>query len=268
MNNRIDRTFAALKASGSKALMPFLTAGDPDLAITAALIREFDRRGATLIELGLPYSDPVADGAVIQQSYNRALDAGTTLDAIFRMLADVRRDCAIPISLMGSYSLVVRRGVQKFVTDAAQAGADGLIIPDLPLEEVDSLAPSAAAAGMHQIMLIAPTTPWERARQIAARSGGFVYYVSVSGTTGERTQLPPEIAERIGHLRQVTALPICVGFGISRPEQVKIVTSAADGAIVGSAIVRRIEQHMADGREKLVAAVGDYVAELAQALTK
>ena len=266
MSNRIDTTFAALGAAGGKALMPFLTAGDPDLETTAALIRECASRGASLIELGLPYSDPVADGPTIQESYNRSLARGTTLDGIFAMLRDVRRDCQVPISVMGSFSLVVRRGLERFVDDASQAGVDGMIIPDLPLEEAESLAPLARAADIHQIMLIAPTTPWERAREIARHSGGFVYYVSVSGITGERTSLPPEISERIRKLREVTSLPICVGFGISLPEQVRMVTQTADGAIVGSAIVRRIEQQSGQSREKIVATVGDYVAELAQAL--
>ena len=267
MKNRIDEAFTALGRTGRKALMPFLTAGDPDLETTAALIRECAARGASLIELGLPYSDPVADGPTIQESYNRSLSHGTTLDGIFEMLSRLRAEgCQVPISVMGSFSLVVRRGLQRFVDDAARAGVDGMIIPDLPLEEAEVLAPAARRAGIHQTMLIAPTTPWERAREIAAHSGGFVYYVSVSGITGERTALPPEIVERISRLREVTSLPICVGFGISRPEQVKLVTSAADGAIVGSAIVRRIQQQTGQSREQLVRAVGDYVAELAAVL--
>ncbi len=245
--------------------MPFLTAGDPDLQTTAELIRQCAARGASLIELGLPYSDPVADGPTIQESYNRSLAGGTTLSEIFQMLSQVRSDCQVPISVMGSFSLVVRRGVEKFIADAARAGVDGMIIPDLPLEEVETMAAPAAAAGIHLIMLIAPTTPWDRARQIAAHSGGFVYYVSVSGITGERTELPPEIIERIRGLRDVTPLPICVGFGISRPEQVKMVTSAADGAIVGSAIVRRIQQHTGDDRQSMIKAIGDYIEELANA---
>jgi tryptophan synthase alpha chain len=264
--NRIDQTFSRLRTDGRKALMPFITAGDPDLETTAELIRACQQAGAALIELGLPYSDPVADGPVIQESYNRSLARGTTLSAIFDMLKRLRRDCQIPISVMGSYSLVVRRGTQRFIDDAKAAGVDGMIIPDLPLEEAESLAAPAQAAGIHQVMLIAPTTPWERARQIAARGSGFVYYVSVSGITGERAALPPEIAERINQLRAATDLPICVGFGISRPEHVRMVTSAADGAIVGSAIVRRVQQHAGQGRKAIVQAVADYVAELAAAL--
>jgi tryptophan synthase alpha chain len=266
MSNRIDETFRKLRAAGRKAFMPFVTAGDPDLAATVAIIREMAARGASMVELGLPYSDPVADGPTIQASYTRSLAAGTTLDGIFAMVRELRKDCQLPIAAMGSFSLAYRRGVDRFLADAAAAGIDGLILPDLSLEEYAAVAAAAEKHRLAHIMLIAPTTPWDRARRIAEHSTGFVYYISVTGLTGERTALPPELADRVAQLRTVTQTPICVGFGISRPEQVRQVTDVADGAIVGSAIVRRVHELSAGPREKLAAGVGQYVAELTAAL--
>jgi tryptophan synthase alpha chain len=268
MTNRIDETFAKLRAAGRKAFMPFVTAGDPSLEATEALIRDLAKRGATHVELGLPYSDPVADGPTIQASYNRALAAGTTLDSIFAMVKHLRRDCQIPISAMGSFTLVARRGVQRFLDEAKAAGVDGLIIPDLPLEEVEAMAPEAAARGLDQIMLIAPTTPPERAAKIAARATGFIYYISVSGITGERAALPTDVGERVAALRQAARVPVCVGFGISKPEHVRAVAAAADGVIVGSAIVRRIEEMAGRTTAELVEHVGRYVEELVAALPR
>jgi tryptophan synthase alpha chain len=266
MANRIEQAFEELRRSGRKALMPFLTAGDPDLATTAALIREMVSRGASLIELGLPYSDPVADGPTIQASYTRALDGGTTLDGIFAMVRQLRQDCQAPISAMGSFSLVTRRGMDRFLDDAQAAGIDGLIIPDLPLEECDAMAAGAARRGLSHIMLVAPTSPWERAARIARRSTGFLYYVSVAGITGERKELPADIVCHVERLRQETKVPVCVGFGISRPEHVRQVTAVADGAIVGSAIVRRIGDLAGRPTAEVVRCIGDYVAELVAAL--
>jgi tryptophan synthase alpha chain len=266
MTNRIKQTFQELRRTGRKALRPFLTAGDPDLATTAALIRECVSRGASLIELGLPYSDPVADGPTIQASYTRALDAHTTLDAIFAMVRDLRKDCQTPISAMGSFSLVTRRGMDRFLDDAQAAGIDGLIIPDLPIEECDALAAGAARRGLSHIMLVAPTTPWERAARIARQSTGFLYYISVAGITGERKDLPDDMVQRVERLREVTSEPICVGFGVSQPEHVRQVAAVADGAIVGSAIVRRIDDMAGRPSQDIVRCVGDYVADLVAAL--
>ena len=266
MANRIEQTFERLQREGKKAFMPFLTAGDPDLATTAALIRELAARGASLIELGLPYSDPVADGPTIQASYTRSLAAGTTMDDIFAMVSDLRSDCEVAISAMGSFSLVTRRGAAKFLDDAKAAGIDGLIVPDLPLEEVAVLADGAAERGLSEIMLVAPTTPPRRASRIAAKSTGFVYYMSVTGITGERNELPGDFADHVARLREVTDVPICVGFGISKPEHVRLVTSVADGAIVGSAIVRRIGEMEGRPMPEIVSHIGRYVAELIAAL--
>jgi tryptophan synthase alpha chain len=266
MANRIDETFRRLRAEGRKAFMPFLTAGDPDLETTAALIKEVAARGASMIELGLPYSDPVADGPTIQASYTRSIEAGTTLSAIFDMVAGLRKDCDLPIAGMGSFSLVMRRGVEQFVADAKAAGLDGLIIPDLPLEEYQVIGDLAEQADLAHIMLIAPTSPWDRARSLAEASTGFVYTISVAGITGERDALPPELSDRVAKLRGVTDVPICVGFGISKPEHVAAVTQVADGVIVGSAIVRRINDLSDQPRDALVSSVSNYVADLVAAL--
>jgi len=268
MANRIDETFAALRSAGRKAFMPFITAGDPDLETTAALVRDLAHRGASLIELGLPYSDPVADGPTIQASYTRALGGGVRLDDIFRMVRDLRADCDVPITAMGSFSLVTRRGVTRFLDDAREAGIDGLIIPDLSLEEYDDVAAAADQRQLAHVMLVAPTSPWDRAARLAERSTGFVYYVSVTGITGERKELPPELADRVAKLREATGVPVCVGFGISMPEQVHLVTRVADGAIVGSAIVRRIGDMAARPREEIVEAVGEYASALIAALPR
>ncbi len=266
--NRIDDTFARLRAEGGKAFMPFLTAGAPDLATTASLVRELARRGATMVELGLPYSDPVADGPTIQESYTKALAKGTRLDEIFQMVRGLREDCEIPIVLMGSFSLVSRRGADRFLDNAASAGADGVILPDLPLEEYEVVGPGTDARDLSHIMLIAPTTPWDRAERIARHTTGFLYVVSVAGITGERDKLPDELVERVRHLREITDLPVCVGFGISRPEHVAQVCSVADGAIVGSAIVRRIGAMEGRPTDEIVRDVGEYASELIAALPR
>jgi tryptophan synthase alpha chain len=248
--------------------MPFITAGDPDLETTAALLREAAARGAALVELGLPYSDPVADGPTIQASYTRALAGGAQLDDVFAMVERVRADCPLPIAAMGSFTLVTRRGLQRFLDDAQRCGIDGLIVPDLPLEEYADLARAAEQRDLAHILLAAPTTPWERAERIAERSTGFLYYVSVTGITGERDRLPPELADRVRRLREVASVPVCVGFGISTPDHVRAVAEVADGVIVGSAIVRRIGEMAGRPREAIVQAIGAYIAELVAALPR
>jgi tryptophan synthase alpha chain len=271
--NRIDALFARLRREDRRALMPFLTAGDPDLETTAALLDELlGRRGlADLAELGIPYSDPIADGPVIAASYTRALGRGVRLAAIFQMLADWRRRHPDPpIVTMVSYAIVHRHGVDRYLAEARAAGVDGLIVPDLPVEEAEGpegFQTRCAAAELKLIQLVTPTTPRDRAVRIARSSSGFLYYVSVAGITGERQHLPPELAENVAWLRTQTELPICIGFGISRPEHVRQLAPVADGLIVGSAIVRRIQELAASGlnREALVAEIGQYVEALGQA---
>jgi len=264
--SRIDSLFETLRSQGRKALMPFVTAGDPDLAFTAAVLDELARRGASLCEVGIPYSDPIADGPVIQASYTRALANKLKLADILKTLAPLAPKLSTPLVTMVSYAIVHRHGLERYVADAQAAGVAGAIVPDLLVEESDALARICRAADFSLIQLVTPTTPRERALRIAESSSGFLYYVSVTGITGERTQLPPSLVENVGWLRQRTELPICIGFGISRPEHVRLLAPVADGLIVGSAIVRRIAEAASQPRDQVIRGVGDYVASLVSAL--
>jgi tryptophan synthase alpha chain len=262
----IDTLFQELRASGRKAFMPFVTAGDPDLDFTAKMLQELVRRGSHLCELGIPYSDPIADGPVIQASYTRALAKGIHLDDIFRMCDEVMPTLAAPVVTMVSYAIVYRRGPARYVREAHAAGIAGAIVPDLPVEESQPLAEVCRAADFSLIQLITPTTPRERAVKIAQTSSGFIYYVSVTGITGERTELPQRLLDDVAWLRTQTPLPVCIGFGISRPEHVKLLAPAADGLIVGSGIVRRVAEAAGASRQEALQHVGQYVSELIGAL--
>lgn len=258
----IDSLFQQLRAKRKKAFMPFVTAGDPDLDFTAAVIREFARRGSHLCELGIPYSDPIADGPVIQASYTRALDHGLRVGDILAMLRPVAAEIAMPVVTMVSYAIVYRHTPQAYVERAREAGVAGLIVPDLPIDEAAELADVCASADLSLVQLITPTTPHERAVRIAQQATGFIYYVSVTGITGERRELPPQLLDGVSRLRDSTDLPICIGFGISRPEHIRRLAPVADGFIVGSAIVRRIAENADRPRGEILASVGDFVAEL------
>ncbi len=247
MSNPIDAVFARLRSQGRKAFLPFVTAGDPDLSTTVRLSRALIRAGANLVEIGFPYSDPIADGPVIQASYTRVLERGLKLTQVFatvRQLADSEEVVSnkTPLVAMASFSLIHRRGAEAFVKAAKDAGLSGAIVPDLPVEESHGLARIAADHDFKLIQLITPTTPRDRAREIARLSTGFLYCVSVTGITGERDRVPPELLDQLTWLRQQTDLPLCVGFGISRPEHVRMLRDVADGVIVGSALVRKMEQ--------------------------
>jgi len=268
--NRIDATFRSLAAAGRKAFMPFIAAGDPSLAATAAILRTLqDRRAADLVELGVPFSDPVADGPVIQDSYQRAIAAGVTPQSILDMVAGLRAGgFTLPVCLMVSYSLVYRPGIGEFAKRAAAAGIDGLIVPDLPVDESGPLAEALAANGIAQILLVAPTTPADRRAKIVTHASGFIYCMSVTGITGERTALPADLADYVRGVKSEAKVPVCVGFGISRPEHVAAVAGVADGVIVGSAIIRRIADHAKESPQQIAAAVADLCAELAAPLGK
>jgi tryptophan synthase alpha chain len=265
--SRLDQLFSELRNSRRKAFMPFVTAGDPDLAFTAEVIRELDARGCSMCEVGIPYSDPIADGPVVQASYTRALAKKIKLRAIFDMLGSVSREIKMPLVTMVSYAIVYRHGLKKYVADAQAAGVAGAIVPDLLVEEAGELAAICKAADFSLIQLVTPTTPRERAVRIARSSTGFLYYVSVTGITGERTVLPPSLLENVGWLRTQTDLPICIGFGISGPEHVKLLAPVADGLIVGSAIVRRVAQAATKPRNEVLKNVSDYAADLLAALS-
>ena len=246
--------------------MPFVVAGDPDLEFTGAVLRELVARGSSLCELGIPYSDPIADGPVIQESYTRALSRQLHLADIFGMVGQVTPEITAPIVTMVSYAIVYRHGLEKYVADAKAAGVAGAIVPDLPVDEADDLAAICRTADFSLIQLVTPTTTRERAVRIAETSSGFLYYVSVTGITGERTELPPDLLENVEWLRGQTDLPICIGFGISLPRHVKMLAPVADGLIVGSAVVRRIAAAGTEDRDQVLGDVGQYVTSLLDAL--
>jgi tryptophan synthase alpha chain len=268
MGNQIDRVFRELRQRGRRAFIPFLTAGDPDLQRTAELVHELSRRGASLIELGIPYSDPIADGPVIQASYTRALGRHIRLADI---LAAVRAAASgpvppAPLVAMISFAIVLRHGVERFVRQAKHAGFEGAIVPDLPVEESAELARVAADHDFRLIQLVTPTTPRDRAVEIARHTTGFIYYVAITGITGERQTIPAAVLDQVRWLKTQTELPVCIGFGISRPEHVRMLAPAADGVIVGSAIVRRIADGAARPHDPWVREIADYVATLIDAL--
>jgi tryptophan synthase alpha chain len=269
--NPIDALFQRLRSEGRKAFIPFVTAGDPDLGATARLVEELAGRGASLIEIGFPYSDPIADGPVIQASYTRALAGNLRVDDIFACAKRLAASPAlarhgIPLVGMVSYSLVHRRGPEAFLVEAQAAGLSGLILPDLPVEETEAVGRLAAGRDFKLIQLVTPTTPRERAVHIARSSTGFLYCVSVTGITGERDRLPPQLLDQLAWLRKQTDLPLCIGFGISKPEHVRTLRDAADGIIVGSALVRRVEQAGKRPLDEVVREVGDLAQSLAEAL--
>jgi tryptophan synthase alpha chain len=233
----------ALRDRGQCALVPFITAGDPDLATTAKALQILDNNGADLIELGVPYSDPLADGPVIQAAATRALQNGTKLENVLDMLKNISPPLRSPIILFTYYNPVLNRGIETFFQEIAAAGASGIVIPDLPLEEVEKLLPAAKAAGIEIILLVAPTTPKERLEAIAAKSQGFIYLVSVTGVTGMRTQIASRVQELLTELKGVTDKSIGVGFGIAQPSQAKqMMEWGADAVIVGSAFVKRLAE--------------------------
>ncbi len=264
---RIDSIFADLKKSGGKALMPFIAAGDPDLALTAGLMRAFHESGCQLCELGFPYSDPIADGPTIQAAFTRSLAGGVTAERIFDQLRGETPQ--LPTVAMLSFAIVHRIGIDTFVGRLADAGMDGLIVPDLPAEESEALCACCDRQRISHIQLITPTTRTDRIKRIVNATSGFIYYVSVAGVTGQRQDLPVEIADNLAALREVTDLPICVGFGISEPSQVRQLAPHCDGVIVGSAIVRRIESGLQAGKSQIEIAndVKTFCGELRVALS-
>jgi tryptophan synthase alpha chain len=263
-DGRIAATFRELARRGESALIPFIFAGDPDLEHTRRLVLELEARGADLIELGVPFSDPTADGPANQRAGARALAAGATLPVILATVAELRKTTRIPIILFGYFNPILRYGCARLCTDAVRAGVDGLIVVDLPPEEARELAGPARASGLDLIYLLAPTTPVERSRRIAHSASGFLYYVAVLGVTGPRTQLSADLEAKVRALYGVTDLPIGVGFGISTPEQAAEVARYADAVVVGSAISQLIEKNA--GSEGVVTVVGEFAGALKAAI--
>ncbi|MBN3892327.1 MULTISPECIES: tryptophan synthase subunit alpha [unclassified Nostoc] len=239
----ISDCFKTLGRNRECALIPFITAGDPDLETTAKALQVLDRNGADIIELGIPYSDPLADGPVIQAAATRALQRGTKLEQVLEMLQGITPKLRSPIILLIYYNSILHRGIEKFLGQIAVAGVAGLVIPDLPLEEAAGLLQAASEMGIDVILLVAPTSSAERIEAIARSSQGFIYLVSVTGVTGVRSQLENRVSDLLKQIRSVTDKPIAVGFGISEAEQARQVMEwGADGAIVGSAVVKRLAE--------------------------
>jgi tryptophan synthase alpha chain len=261
---RISQTFAARKPHGRLAFMPFITAGDPGMALTQSLLRKLAAAGVDLIEIGFPYSDPIADGPVIQASYTRALAHKLHVSDIFAGIAELKNERLPPLVAMVSYAIIFRTGAERFVAQAKNAGFDGLIVPDLPGDEAAELFQLVQGAGLDLIQLVAPTTPRARAREILKACSGFVYCVAVAGTTGVREQVASELLTQLRWMREETGLPLCVGFGISKPEHLEPLRGVADGAIVGSGIVRYL-QDVADGKlseDQAADAIATFAAQM------
>ncbi len=261
--NRIEKTYADLKAEGRAALNVYVCAGDPDIETTRDLILAFEKAGVDMIELGMPFSDPIADGPVIQAAGQRALEAGTTLPKVLELVAEVRKQSDIPIALMTYYNVIHKFGIQRLASEATRVGIDGLIVPDLIVEEAGDLIEAARAADLATIFFVAPTSTDDRIALADEASTGFIYCVSVTGITGARDALPGDVRDYLSDVRSKTTKPLVVGFGVSTPEQVRAMAEVVDGVIVGSAVVRQIEAATGLPRAKLVAKVTEFVAPLA-----
>ncbi len=261
--NRIDRRFSDLRTRNEVGLVPFLTAGDPDLGVTRLLVEAACRAGADLIELGVPFSDPTADGPAIQRSSARAIERGVSLPAIFEMVSEVRKSSDVPIVLFGYYNPIFHYGPERFARDAARAGVDGVLVVDLPPEEADELYGPVTDAGLKMVFLLAPTSDENRVRVVLKKAGGFVYFVSMTGVTGSKQIDTSEVRSLVDGLRQKCRLPIGVGFGITTPDEAAAVASFADAVVVGSAIVRIVEEKATAA--DLVPTVEEFVRQLKEA---
>lgn len=266
MNNRIELKFKELRRKGQKALITYITAGDPSLEVTYELVLKMERCGADIIELGIPFSDPLADGPIIQAASERALKSGTSLAKVLDLVKVLRQTTQVPLALLSYYNPIYKYEVAQFVKKASSVGVDGVIIPDLPPEEAAELKDEADSKNLATIFLLAPTSTSNRIRLISRTSTGFIYYVSLTGITGIREKLETTLAESLRQIRLVTNKPIGVGFGISTKEHVAKITSMADAAIVGSAIVNLIAKHQKDIH--LVNIIGDFVTNLASGKTQ
>ncbi len=260
-SNRIDQKFAALRATGSRAFIAYICAGDPSMEATRQLALSLEGAGVDILELGVPFSDPLADGIVNQLASQRALDAGATPHGVLDCVRQIRRDSQIPIVLYTYLNPLLALGFEAFHRDAEAAGVDGLLILDLPPDEdAPELAP---VGGIRRIRLIAPTTPDDRIARITAHADGFIYYVSREGVTGEQASVATSLGERVEAIRRTTTLPVAVGFGVSNPDQAREVARSSDGVVVGSAIVKRIAQFT--GEPNMAELVAEFVRPLASA---
>jgi len=260
--NRLEHFFADARSTGRKALVVYVCAGDPDLATTEALVPQLAEAGADVVEVGVPFSDPLADGPTIQAAAQRALQSGTTLHGVLGMVHRLRRSgCTVPLVLFGYMNPIVRMGLQPFVTAAAEAGADGVLVADLPLEESHALGHLAEASGLSVVLLAAPTTPPARLRAIGQATRGFLYFVSVTGVTGSRAELPADLPAKLAEARAASQAPVAVGFGVSTAAQASALAAHADAVVVGSALVEALHRGRPDASEGLA-----LVARLAAAV--
>jgi len=264
VTSKLDRTFAQLRQRGEKALIAYVMAGDPSLQDTEQLVVELEQAGADIIELGVPFSDPIADGPVIQQAAERALRSGTTLRSILSMVTRLRARTKIPLVLMAYYNNIHAFGPERFCQEAAQAGIDGLILPDMPPDEAGPLKGPAAAAGLPLIFFLAPTSTAARRAFVARQSQGFVYYVSLTGITGAKLRNVADVGKNVEKIRKITHVPVAVGFGVATPEDAANVAAIADGVIVGSAIVKLIAAHRQN--PEMVKHVAEFVRSLKTAM--
>ena len=258
--NRITETFETLQARGQKALIPYIAAGDPNLEVTRQLVLELDRKGANIIELGVPFSDPVADGPTIQRASVRALQQGTTLKGIIETVTAIREEAQIPIILMTYYNPILAYGIQPFCWEAARAGVDGLIVPDLPPEEAEELSASCREQGLAINFLVAPTSTVERVEKVNQHTTGFVYCVPLTGVTGARDHMAEGVESFVEMIRSHSTRPLALGFGISTPEHARDAAQLVDGVIVGSAIINIMEQ--CNTEAEMVEQVGAFAASL------
>lgn len=262
--SRIETKFAELKRRGEAALIPFVTAGDPDLVTTLKILQALEKGGADCIELGIPFSDPTADGPTIQRSSERALKNGLSLPRIFRLVRQFRRTSDIPVVLFGYFNPIFRYGSKNFCLAAVRAGADGILCVDLPPEESEELKHWTDGNGLDLIFLLSPTSGRDRVRLVAGKGRGFIYYVSVTGVTGARQAIDDQLRSQVARVRRSTSLPVGVGFGISTPKQAAWIAGFADAAVVGSALVERIEK--AKGGAEKARRAGAFVSELKRAM--
>jgi tryptophan synthase alpha chain len=262
--DRLAARFASLKKNKSKALVAFITAGDPDLETTAAMIPLLEEAGADIIELGMPFSDPIADGATIQLASERALAAGVTLDGILATVRSVRKSSDLPIILMGYLNPIHAHGFERFASEASESGVDGVLLVDMPPEEAKDFLRHAAACNLKVIFLLTPTSDCSRIATVAKLGNGFIYYVTVTGVTGARKEVSESLASELERIRNTIKLPIVAGFGISTPEQAAGVAGLADGVVIGSAIVKLFEQYSG---EHLKSEVSNFVGRIKKAIS-
>ena len=261
--NRIDKKFADLKAEGKKAFIPFITAGDPSLEDTIAIVAKLEAAGADIIELGVPFSDPVADGPSIQRSSLRSLSNNVSLRDVIDTVAKIRTQTQIPIAFLTYYNIIFKYGVEKFVKDAVEAGVDGAVVANLPPEEASDLIAAAREHDFASIFLVAPTSTPERVKIVSEACTGFVYCVSLTGVTGARSAISDMLAPTLERIKEHTDKPVAVGFGVSTPDQAREVAKMADGVIVGSAIVNVIEANV-NKPDEMISAVGNFAASLVE----